>query len=93
LLLKDSYTLDAFALVFGVSFFWDWEVIMVWTKSISLDVANKLFDVIGVSFEQNELEGGYLAKHEHKILIRPTLTACCIAVLNDWVTIQHFRQL
>ncbi|MHC5862989.1 hypothetical protein [Nostoc sp.] len=44
---------------------------MVWTKSISLDVANKLFDVIGVSFEQNELEGGYLAKHEDKTLIRP----------------------
>ncbi|MCW5318809.1 hypothetical protein GTQ43_35705 [Nostoc sp. KVJ3] len=44
---------------------------MVWTKSISLDVANKLFEVIGVSFEQNELEGGYLAKHEHKTLIRP----------------------
>jgi hypothetical protein len=39
---------------------------MAWAKSISLDVANKLFDVIGVSFEQNELEGGYVAKHEHK---------------------------
>jgi hypothetical protein len=39
---------------------------MAWAKSISLDVANKLFDVIGVSFEQNELEGGYVAKHEDK---------------------------
>lgn len=29
------------------------------SKSISLDVANKLFDVIGVYFEENELEGGY----------------------------------
>ncbi|RCJ29555.1 hypothetical protein A6769_35480 [Nostoc punctiforme NIES-2108] len=62
---------------------------MVWTKSISLDVANKLFDVIGVYFEQNELESGYLAKYKHKILIRLTLTACCIAVLNDWVAIKE----
>ena len=47
---------------------------MSWSKSISLDVANKLFEVIGVSFEQNELEGGYIAKHESKTLRRPTLT-------------------
>jgi hypothetical protein len=45
---------------------------MSWSKSISLDVANKLFDVIGVSFEQNELEDGCLTKHEHKTIIRPT---------------------
>lgn len=62
---------------------------MSWSKSISLDVANKLFDVIGVYFQQNELEGGYVAKHEHKTLIRPTLNACCIAVLSDWVTIKE----
>ncbi|MBG1262506.1 MULTISPECIES: hypothetical protein [Nostoc] len=62
---------------------------MSWSKSISLDVANKLFDVIGVSFEQNELEGGYIAKHESKTLRRPTLIACCIAVLSDWVTIKE----
>ncbi|MHC5747076.1 MAG: hypothetical protein ACYTXT_35375 [Nostoc sp.] len=62
---------------------------MSWSKSISLDVANKLFDVIGVSFEQNELEGGYIAKYESKTLRRPTLTACCIAVLSDWVTIKE----
>ncbi|WP_414515967.1 hypothetical protein [Nostoc sp. PCC 9305] len=62
---------------------------MSWSKSISLDVANKLFEVIGVSFEQNELEGGYIAKHEIKTLRRPTLTACCIAVLSDWVTIKE----
>ncbi|MEJ6485488.1 hypothetical protein N0Y54_30005 [Nostoc punctiforme UO1] len=62
---------------------------MSWSKSISLDVANKLFDVIGVSFEQNELEGGYIAKHESKTLRRPTLTACCMAVLTDWVTIKE----
>jgi hypothetical protein len=30
---------------------------MSWSKSISLDVANKIFDGIGVSFEQSELEG------------------------------------
>lgn len=40
---------------------------MSWSKSISMDVANKIFDVIGVSFEQNELEGGYIAKHERYI--------------------------
>ncbi|MBD2513335.1 hypothetical protein H6G91_40370 [Nostoc muscorum FACHB-395] len=62
---------------------------MSWSKSISLDVANKLFNVIGVYFEQNDLEGGYVAKHENKILRRPTLTACCMAVLTDWVTIKE----
>jgi hypothetical protein len=62
---------------------------MSWSKSISLDVANKIFDVIGVSFEQSELEGGYVAKHESKTLRRPTLTACCIAVLSDWMTIKE----
>jgi hypothetical protein len=62
---------------------------MSWSKSISMDVANKLFDVIRVSFEQNELEGGYIAKHESKTLIRETLTACCMAVLTDWVTIKE----
>lgn len=62
---------------------------MSWSKSISLDVANKFFDVIEVSFEQNELEGGYIAKHESKTLRRPALTACCIAVLTDWVTIKE----
>ena len=59
------------------------------SKSISMDVANKIFDVIGVSFEQNELEGSYIAKYESKTLKRPTLTACCIAVLSDWVTIKE----
>ncbi len=58
---------------------------MSWSKSISLDVANKLFDVIGVYFEQNELEGGYVAKHKNKTLIRSTLTVYCIGVLSDWV--------
>lgn len=53
---------------------------MFWSKSISLDVANKIFDVIGVFFEQNELEGGYIAKHESKTLRRAALTACCMAV-------------
>ncbi|MBN3948467.1 MAG: hypothetical protein HWQ38_19215 [Nostoc sp. NMS7] len=62
---------------------------MSWSKSISLDVANKLFDVIGVSFEENELEGGYVAKHQYKTLIRPTLIACCMAVLSDWITIKE----
>ncbi|MHC0067694.1 hypothetical protein ACWATR_33175 [Nostoc sp. UIC 10890] len=62
---------------------------MAWAKSISLDVANKLFDVIEVSFEQNELEGGYIAKHQNKTLRRPTLTACCMAVLTDWITIKE----
>ncbi|MHC5761381.1 hypothetical protein [Nostoc sp.] len=61
---------------------------MSWSKYISLDVANKIFDVIGVSFEQS-LEGGYVAKHESKTLRRPTLTAWCIAVLSDWVTIKE----
>jgi hypothetical protein len=54
-----------------------------------MDVANKVFDVIGVSFEQNELEGGYIAKHESKTLIIVILTACCMAVLTDWVTIKE----
>jgi hypothetical protein len=62
---------------------------MSWSKSISLDVANNIFDVIGVSFEQNELEGGYIAKYESKTLRRATLTACCMAVLTDWVIIQE----
>jgi hypothetical protein len=62
---------------------------MSWSKSISLDVANNIFDVIGVSFEQNELEGGYIAKHESKTLIRAKLTACCMAVLTNWVTIKE----
>lgn len=62
---------------------------MSWSKSISLDVANKLFEVIGVYFEQNELEGGYVAKHKNKTLRRPTLTACCIAVLSHWVKIKE----
>lgn len=60
---------------------------MAWAKSISLDIANKIFEAIEVSFEENELEGGYIAKHHHKILRRATLTNCCIAVLTDWVTI------
>jgi hypothetical protein len=62
---------------------------MSWSKSISLDVANKIFDGIGVSFEQSELEGSYVAKHESKTLRRPMLTACCIAILSDWVTIKE----
>lgn len=62
---------------------------MSWSKSISMDVANKIFDVIGVFFEQNELEGGYIAKYESKTLRRETLTACCMAVLTDWVTIKE----
>ncbi|MEH1810676.1 hypothetical protein [Nostoc sp.] len=62
---------------------------MSWSKSISLDVANKLFDVIGVSFEENELEGGYVAKHQNKTLRSPTLIACCMAVLSDWITIKE----
>ena len=41
---------------------------MAWAKSISLDVANKLFDVIGVSFEQNELEGRVLPSMNIKSL-------------------------
>jgi hypothetical protein len=62
---------------------------MSWSKSISLDVANNIFDVIRVSFEQNELEGGYIAKHESKTLRRATLTACCMSVLTNWVTIKE----
>jgi hypothetical protein len=62
---------------------------MSWSKSISLDIANNIFDVIGVSFEQNELEGGYIAKYESKTLRRATLTACCMAVLTNWVTIKE----
>lgn len=62
---------------------------MSWSKSISLDVANKLFNVVGVYFEQNQLEDGYVAKHKNRTLKRPMLIASCMAVLSDWITIKE----
>lgn len=60
---------------------------MTWNKSIFLDVTNKLFDIIEVSFEQNELEIGYLAKHEPKTIIRPTF--CKFQVLYLLPILRH----
>ncbi|MEA5507671.1 hypothetical protein VB735_32210 [Halotia wernerae UHCC 0503] len=62
---------------------------MAWSKSISLDVANKIFSTISVSFQDGGLEGGYIAKHLDKTLRRTTLTACCEAVLSDWVALKE----
>ncbi|MEA5504428.1 hypothetical protein VB735_15150 [Halotia wernerae UHCC 0503] len=62
---------------------------MAWSKSISLDVANKIFSAISVSFKVGGTEGGYIAIHSGKTLRRTTLTACCIAVLSDWVAIKE----
>ena len=55
---------------------------MSWAKSISLDVANKLFNVIGVYFEQNDLEGGYVAKYENKILRRRNVNRLLYGCFN-----------
>ncbi|YAF99438.1 MAG: hypothetical protein AB3A66_30285 (plasmid) [Nodularia sp. CChRGM 3473] len=62
---------------------------MAWSKSISLDIANKIFSAISVTFEEGGKEGRYLARHQTKCLRRPTLTACCSAVLSDWVKVKE----
>lgn len=61
---------------------------MTWTTSISLKAANKIFEVIDVTFEDNKVEGVYTANHPVKgVIRRATLSTCCQAVLQEWVTI------
>jgi hypothetical protein len=62
---------------------------MTWTSSISLAAANKVFEVTGVTFENNKVEGVYIANRQRKEVIRrATLTACCQAVLQEWMEIK-----
>lgn len=65
---------------------------MAYTNAISLHMANKIFSVIGVSFEENVLEGGYIAKYCDRVLRRRTLTECCTSVLTEWLVIRAVNE-
>lgn len=61
---------------------------MAYVNSVSLAMANKIFNVVGVFFEENHVEGGYMAIHKTNVLRRRTLTECCTAVLTEWLTLK-----
>lgn len=61
---------------------------MTWKQSIKLESTNELFSVIGVVFEKDEIEGGYVAKLGDRRLRRPTLMKCAQAVINEWVKVE-----
>lgn len=60
---------------------------MAWTKSISLDIANKIFASKNIQFEFNQVEGSYEANYQDKKMRRKTLILCCIAVVEEWMQI------
>lgn len=59
---------------------------MTWKQSVHLDPLNELFFDTGVTFEKDEVEGGYVAILNSKFIIRrPTLMLCAKAVLKEFV--------
>jgi hypothetical protein len=54
-------------------------------SSLTLGAANALFEFCGVTFIEDEVEGGYLARHPNGAYIRrPRLMVCAITVLKEW---------
>ena len=55
---------------------------------ITASTANTIFLPLGVVFEKNEVEGVYIATHPAgEVIRRPTLTACCQAVCENWLQV------
>jgi hypothetical protein len=55
---------------------------MTWKQSIKLEPTNELFSETGITFEKDEVEGGYVARLGDKLLRRPTLMKCAQARVN-----------
>lgn len=61
---------------------------MTWKQSIKLEPTNELFSEIGITFEKDEVEGGYVARLGDRRLRRPTLMKCAQAVMSEWVKVE-----
>lgn len=59
-------------------------------NGLSLAVATKLLNAIGVEIAKNEEEGCVVASHPNsdEVIRRTSITACVEAVLRDWVTLK-----
>lgn len=61
---------------------------MTWKQSIKLEPTNELFAETGITFEKDELEGGYVARLGDRLLRRPTLMKCVQAVISEWIEVK-----
>jgi hypothetical protein len=58
---------------------------MTWKNSISLEVANHIFEPLGIAIAFNNEEGVYVAMMGDKTIRRTVLKALCRAISETWL--------